>query len=242
LSAKELLRETTYSLTHLAATQLQTNRVDIEPADIPALFQQGSTAIVHVGHAVWQDAVIVQRLWTKLQILPLTMQLTCIAGNMWSHTLRGNRAERTEYLLLHEFHRLKYLPPEKKVGGSNTTASTNKSKYSGGLVLEPKKGLYDSFILLLDFNSLYPSIIQEYNLCFTTMEWASYNNTKKDDDTPEELVNNKEGDLPLPDPSTEMGVLPRVIKNLVERRKVVKRLLKNEKNPDKREEVSVSDG
>lgn len=100
--------------------------------------------------------------------------------------MNGGRAERNEYILLHEFHRLKYIVPDKTWGkkaeaaakaethdddaeGGKTTKS-KKDKYKGGLVFEPKRGLWDKFILVMDFNSLYPSIIQEYNIDFTTVE------------------------------------------------------------------------
>ena len=231
LSAKELLRETTYSLTALAASQLQTARPEIESVDLPLYFATAK-GVTDVCHSTFLDAQLVQKLAFKLQTLPLTKQLTNIAGNLWSHTLKSNRAERTEYLLLHEFHRLKYLPPEKKMRGT-AAAETSKAKYAGGLVLEPKKGLYDSFILLLDFNSLYPSLIQEYNLCFTTLNWAAHQAASAEDEEAND-------DMPLPDPTQERGVLPRVIQSLVEARRNVKKFLKSEKDTVKKQEVSAN--
>jgi len=43
--------------------------------------------------------------------------------------------------------------------------------YQGATVLPPSIGLHLQPILGLDFASLYPSIMQAYNLCFSTCEW-----------------------------------------------------------------------
>jgi hypothetical protein len=49
----------------------------------------------------------------KFQILPLTLQLTCIAGCLWTKSLQCSRAARCEMLLLHEFYEKNYLFPDK---------------------------------------------------------------------------------------------------------------------------------
>jgi DNA polymerase alpha subunit A len=129
------------------------------------------------------DTYFIAAIALKVQMLPLTRVLTNLAGNSWARTLSGTRAERNEYILLHEFHKNKYICPDKIMGkdkppkrddeagdGEEAGDGKKKDKYKGGLVFEPEKGLYDKFILVMDFNSLYPSIIQEFNICFTTVD------------------------------------------------------------------------
>lgn len=55
-----------------------------------------------------------------------------------------------------------YVIPALKQEGSD-------EQYEGATVIEPEKGYYDVPIATLDFASLYPSIMQAHNLCYTTL-------------------------------------------------------------------------
>lgn len=174
----------------------------------------------------------------SIQILSLSKQLTNLAGNAWSHTLSGTRAGRNEYILLHEFKRNNYIVPDKEdkfhkntnnqqqakmeanEEDSTTVTSNKKPKFQGGLVFEPEKGLHKKYVLVMDFNSLYPSIIQEFNICFTTVDRESFN-----------ITHDEDKDMPLiPENDSLPGVLPRLLNTLVSRRREVKKLLKDPKN------------
>ncbi|KAF8884051.1 DNA polymerase alpha catalytic subunit [Gymnopilus junonius] len=227
--AKSMISSTTWSLTEMedydpddAASKLDGSLVSPEPM------------LKYTRHCEL-DAHLVMAIASKVQILPLTKQLT---GNK---TLNGGRAERNEYILLHEFHRLKYICPDKTFGkksvhvkeepeaddeddaagggggngGKKGGAKPKRDKYKGGLVFEPKRGLWDKFILVMDFNSLYPSIIQEYNIDFTTVE---------------PVEDDENGDEQIPEPplaEVGQGILPRLIATLVSRRRQVKSLMKD---------------
>ncbi|KAL5492315.1 POL1 [Sanghuangporus weigelae] len=232
--AKGMISSTTWSLTEMCSTHLKCEREDIDPDDVANYFDGSLSTpdrlMKFVRHCEL-DAHYQMAIAARVQILPLTKQLTNLAGNSWNKTLNGGRAERNEYILLHEFHRLKYICPDKTWGkksaaavkveaeeGDGAAATTHKSKkdkYKGGLVFEPKRGLWDKYILVMDFNSLYPSIIQEYNIDFTTVERVA-SEEGKEEKIPEP-----------PSPDVPQGVLPRLIATLVGRRRQVKSLMKD---------------
>ncbi|KAF9069049.1 DNA polymerase alpha catalytic subunit [Rhodocollybia butyracea] len=237
-AAKSMITSITWSLTEMCKSQLRSDREEIDPDDTASYFD-GSIAnpdrlMTFVRHCEL-DAHYHMAIASKVQILPLTKQLTVLAGNSWNKTLNGGRAERNEYILLHEFHRLKFICPDKSWGKKSVVKAEpieddpealkdalkgkggKKDKYKGGLVLDPRKGLWNSYVLVMDFNSLYPSIIQEYNIDFTTIDKSEV----------EEIDAGEEGQLALPGSEVPQGVLPRIIATLVNRRKQVKSLMKD---------------
>uniref|UniRef100_A0A1B0BBM8 DNA polymerase n=1 Tax=Glossina palpalis gambiensis TaxID=67801 RepID=A0A1B0BBM8_9MUSC len=235
-SAEECIRSRSYDLQTLCQNVLkikETDRLDITQEDLLDMYETGD-GVLKLITLTMQDASFILRLMYDLNIMPLALQITNICGNIMTRTLQSGRSERNEYLLLHAFTEKNYIVPDKRKRDFSSAAESNTTKddgadhdvtavnaaasggrrkaaYSGGLVLDPIRGLYDKYILLMDFNSLYPSIIQEYNICFTTVQ-QPYNL----DDLPE-----------LPSPEMDPGILPLQLKRLVESRREVKKLMAN---------------
>jgi DNA polymerase alpha subunit A len=246
LQAKELLpRLNSYDLSALAKEVLKVNTAGAVQPEVLLHSYDSSKGLVSLLEATLQNSLCLVQLMSRLQILPLTKQLTSLAGSFWNGSLQNKRAERNELLLCHEFHKRKFVLPDKEVFASRRRQANEsgevgagprrqKAMYSGGLVLEPKVGLYDDFVMMLDFNSLYPSIIQEHNICFTTV------------DRPDEVeVDNftSEGELlartQLPDGMASEGVLPQVVRRLVESRREVKNAMKSEKDDHKTKMLDI---
>lgn len=307
LLAREYLRESSYRLWALAASQnLTINGKRVTEADAPAdLSHQDTLAELRTGHGMAKQlaaadakAYLALSLIHRLQAIPLTKQLSCLAGNLWSRTFVGSRAERIEYYLMHRFHAAKFICPARGVqvdgpaaaaaggkaavgvvkgaggaaaaaaatgkplggggggggdgdadddgdggGGDVATAGEmrkrGKAKYAGGMVLEPQRGLYTTWVLLLDFNSLYPSIIQEFNICFTTVSRPTRDLVTDHDPVPQPPGTDRltcsacAGDgaklvqTPgLPAACAHRNILPRAIRELVLSRASVKALIK----------------
>ena len=266
-----LLRQTTYSLRYLCEKYLNVNIPELDAGNVISTFST-IAEIEQLLQVTLNEAFYSLVLMDKYMILPLTKQLTCIAGNLWIKSLQSSRASRCEMLLLHEFHDKGYLLPDKyhkgvledvdnneedddddeNEGKKNSRNARRKPQYSGGLVLEPYPGLYDQIILLLDFNSLYPSIIQEYNICFTTVlrqPTQSFTNIsnqttekkkkKKDkaeeenNDEEEQVEEDAEEHVDIKDKVKQIGskaILPSILEYLVKSRREVKQKQKKEKD------------
>lgn len=277
LCSKELIRESDYSLKYISNKQLN---ITYENHEEDATLSPYESLVRRLDASI-RDAHLSARIASKLQIIQLTKQLTNVAGCLWTKSQQNARAERNEMLLMHMFWRKGYVLPDKQgyndftsggddeeKGAKGKAKKNKRNKFVGGLVFEPISGLYDDIVQLLDFNSLYPSIIREYKICFTTVQRAyveidevkpeakstvryepkGNNKNAIDENKEEEEEEDKDNDdywlskhdaKMIPDGDKKTCILPEIIKSLIDRRKQVKNMIKDEKNLEKLELLDI---
>ncbi len=184
-------------------------------------------------HKMIENSVFILKIASHLKLFPLTLQLSQIAGCLWEMSLRQSRAERNEVLLCHEFYKQGYILPDPK---ARRHKRKSKAKYLGGKVLDPITGFYDTYVVLVDFNSLYPSIIRQYDICFTTVKRSliepGYQVARADEfedefgGTLDPIKQLKRSDNPT--------ILPKILSKLIEKRKLIKKELKSLKKRNKK--------
>lgn len=245
LSLQEILKESNFEISYLAKRYEIENRLK-DKDDITSLEINYD---VELGFEALEESRVCFELMNKFNILQLNKQLSNITGSLWVKSLQNSRTDRCEFILLHEFKKNKYILPDKSFQGYslNTEDSNdlqeNKQKlkiknYEGGLVLEPKTGFYDQIVLLLDFNSLYPSIIQQYNICFTTVERIPsqiiLDNRKPEINENQVFYENVEEeenlDINIIRKTESKAILPQIIESLIIKRNIIKEAMKKEKD------------
>jgi DNA polymerase delta subunit 1 len=121
---------------------------------------------------------------------------------------------------------------EQKLVIPNLRSESSEEQYEGATVIEPTRGYYDVPIATLDFASLYPSIIQAHNLCYTTLikkkdieKWG----LKKDED----YIVTPNGDM-FVTTKQRKGLLSQILEELLAARKQAKKELAAETDPFKK--------
>jgi DNA polymerase alpha subunit A len=220
ICAREILRSSDTDLDALVVEHFGTSLDTIDYCKLVQMCTSVDGISRILDHASNLSSIMLD-LVLKMDLVPLCVQISNVTGSLLAKVFIGSSSERNDFMLIRAFVSKSFVIPDKRHRDAPDAASNPQKKqasYTGGLVLEPKRGLYTDGVIVLDYESLYPSIIQEYNVCFTTIS--------------------KDGGM-VDDIETR-GILPGIVNLLVMRRKAVKKLIDEQKCLDSPCQVTVS--
>ncbi len=141
-----------FSLEHVARTLLGAGKAVDDPYhrmdEINRMFAQDKPALARYN---LQDCELVTRIFEKTDLLSFLLERATVTGLAADRS--GGSVAAFEHLYLPLMHRSGFVAP--RLGTQPPNASP------GGFVMDSRPGLYES-VLVLDYKSLYPSIIRSF--------------------------------------------------------------------------------
>jgi DNA polymerase delta subunit 1 len=214
-----------YTLNSVCAQFLGEQKEDVHHTMITELFNGTPESRRRLAVYCLKDAYLPQRLMDKLSCLENYTEMARVTGVPFNYLLsRGQQVKFVSQLFRKALEQKLVIP--------NLRTDATDEQYEGATVIEPTRGYYDVPIATLDFASLYPSIIQAHNLCYTTLlnkSSADRLNLKKDED----YIVTPNGDM-FCTAKLRKGLLAQILEELLTARKQAKRELAIETDPFKK--------
>lgn len=205
-----------YTLRNVAKELLDMEKLDIAPSEMEEHWNDSGEKILRFIDYAQRDSELALELFLKLRLLDKYIAVSQVSGSLLQEVVDGGQTSMVDNLLLREYgKRDRVIPPkpsDDEVGFRNLSSEGLK----GGEVLEPKKGLIEN-IIIMDYKSLYPTIMMAHNLCYTTV-------VEKDRPQGETIKPPSGGEFVSAE--TFKGVMPTILENLLNRRIETKKRMK----------------
>ncbi len=225
-ASKGVFRFKRYGLGDVSKELLGEGKVDITHSEITKYWNGGEREFKKLLEYAKKDSELTLRLLLEKNLLDKFIELSKVSGLLLQDVLESGESARIENLLLREFNKHDFLLPAKPTKEEVLKRKEEREAkgLKGGLVLEPKVGLHTEGIIYLDFEAMYPSIFISYNICPTTLVKGDIALETIETPSGAKFVSKK----------IREGIIPRILRSLIEERRRIKKKLKEEKDEEKR--------
>nr|AEM72544.1 U38 [Elephant endotheliotropic herpesvirus 1A] len=189
---------------------------------IPVLFRRDDDGRAVVGAYCVHDSVLVHKLFCKLLFHYEASAIARLSNISMNKVIFDGQQSRIFTCMLAAARREGLIIPSIDEAGEDT--------YQGATVLEPKTGFYNTPVAVFDFASLYPSIIQAYNLCYCTLITDNDVASLREEDVT--MVTTNTGRVHrFVKPHVRKSILSQLLTSWLAERKAVREKLKHCKDP-----------
>ncbi len=155
-------RYPSYALDVVAETEIGQNKHDVDYKQIFAAYRTGNEEkCTEVGDYCCQDAVLVQRLCIKLDVVTQMFEMSNITHTPPMYLLQKGQEVKAFSQISKKAMQEGFLVPQAE--------ERSEGSFTGAIVLTPAIGQYLTPVAVLDFASLYPSIQVAFQVCYSTI-------------------------------------------------------------------------
>ncbi len=212
-ATERLIKVNSFKLGDVYNAVTGNTKVTVVKTNIWQLWDNGGEELEELARYSLSDAISLDALYDFF--LPLEMEVAKVSGTTLAEAAVSTTGQLVEFVLMRYAHIYNHIIPNKPSDYEIKERTIN--PFEGAYVKTPEAGIYDN-IAVFDFRGLYPSIIIAHNIDISTL--CPECDEKSAFVSPDGTKFRKD----------RKGVIPLVLKKLIDERNEVKKLYK--KNPD----------